>query len=805
MHERPELLVRILHPDDRETTIDAYRQAFAARKPISIRYRLIAKDGRAVWVHDELAIATDRAGRPTHAQGFLVDVTPQTTAQEELERQHAELGALHETALPSTSSTPKLLERIAVQAGELVGTRDTYVYLREDDALSIAVGTGSFAESVGTRVTKGEGLAGRVWATSEPLAVDDYAAGRPPARFEADRLHGVVGVPLRSRTDVVGVLGLAYDRPGKTFGASEIALLSRFAHLATLALESASVQRGAGGAAGAPARGGRAARGGAPLPHAGRAPSAGDLHQPQTRPWGTSTSARRSRPCSATRPTSGSRGRPPERCRAPGRPRRSPRGRRTPPRDWGAPPLRVSLHRSRRSDRLGAGRDDPRAGRGGGHLWVQGFLVDITERKLAEETRARLAAIVESSSDAITSASLDLRLTSWNAGAERMFGRPADEMVGQQITTVIPEGQQEDAVGLLGEVVARDHVALLETVRETLMDACSTSRSRSRPSMLRPEGRRRLGDRTRRHGAQAGRGRPRAPAEQEARAFAEDAQRDLFAQNERLRELDRLKDEFIALVSHELRTPLTSIRGYTELLLDEEAGTLTDDQRKFLGVVETRTDSSTSSAISSSSHRSRPENSCSRSESSISARSPPRASRRRARKPRRRRSPSRSPPAPRCPHQDRANRTASRQPRLERRQVHSPREDASTYGCAPDRVRRSSRYVTAAWAFRPKSRSSSSSASSARARQPSRQSRDRARLGHLQGDRGGARRPDHGRERGESGNDVPGSRCRFTPTPSSQSAPRLRDRRLRPVSVAEPTDGLDHRTVCAAPSSLRRR
>jgi signal transduction histidine kinase len=74
--------------------------------------------------------------------------------------------------------------------------------------------------------------------------------------------------------------------------------------------------------------------------------------------------------------------------------------------------------------------------------------------------------------------------------------------------------------------------------------------------------------------------------EQEARAIAEAAQRDLSAQNERLRELDRLKDEFIALVSHELRTPLTSIRGYTELLLDGEAGNLTDEQRRFLGVVE---------------------------------------------------------------------------------------------------------------------------------------------------------------------------------------------------------------------------
>jgi signal transduction histidine kinase len=89
------------------------------------------------------------------------------------------------------------------------------------------------------------------------------------------------------------------------------------------------------------------------------------------------------------------------------------------------------------------------------------------------------------------------------------------------------------------------------------------------------------------HRIQAERDRERLLAvEQEARAYAEAAQRDLAAQNERLRELDRLKDEFIALVSHELRTPLTSIRGYTELLLDGEAGKLTGDQRQFLGVVE---------------------------------------------------------------------------------------------------------------------------------------------------------------------------------------------------------------------------
>jgi signal transduction histidine kinase len=72
----------------------------------------------------------------------------------------------------------------------------------------------------------------------------------------------------------------------------------------------------------------------------------------------------------------------------------------------------------------------------------------------------------------------------------------------------------------------------------------------------------------------------------EARSEAEAARRAMAQQNKRLRELDRLKDEFLSLVSHELRTPLTSIRGYLELVLEEEGGELSPDQRRFLEAVE---------------------------------------------------------------------------------------------------------------------------------------------------------------------------------------------------------------------------
>jgi signal transduction histidine kinase len=60
----------------------------------------------------------------------------------------------------------------------------------------------------------------------------------------------------------------------------------------------------------------------------------------------------------------------------------------------------------------------------------------------------------------------------------------------------------------------------------------------------------------------------------------------LRAQNEELRRLDQLKDDFVASVSHELRTPLTSIRGYLELVLDGDVAELTEEQLRYLLVVD---------------------------------------------------------------------------------------------------------------------------------------------------------------------------------------------------------------------------
>jgi signal transduction histidine kinase len=71
---------------------------------------------------------------------------------------------------------------------------------------------------------------------------------------------------------------------------------------------------------------------------------------------------------------------------------------------------------------------------------------------------------------------------------------------------------------------------------------------------------------------------------------AEAGRRLQVEQNDRLRKLDRMKDDFVASVSHELRTPLTSISGYVELMIEGETGSLNQEQLSFLGVVRRNAD-----------------------------------------------------------------------------------------------------------------------------------------------------------------------------------------------------------------------
>jgi PAS domain S-box-containing protein len=108
---------------------------------------------------------------------------------------------------------------------------------------------------------------------------------------------------------------------------------------------------------------------------------------------------------------------------------------------------------------------DPIRDQHGAIVGVVNFFHDIGEQKKAERATGLLAAIVDSSDDAIVSKSLDGIITSWNRSAEHLFGYTAEEAVGQHIALIVPPGRQSEEVAILERLRRGERVQHFETVR----------------------------------------------------------------------------------------------------------------------------------------------------------------------------------------------------------------------------------------------------------------------------------------------------------------------------------------------------
>jgi len=164
------------------------------------------------------------------------------------------------------------------------------------------------------------------------------------------------------------------------------------------------------------------------------------------------------------------------------------------------------------------------------------FVLDITDRRRADEVRSLLAAVVDSTEDAVISKALDGRILSWNGGAAAMFGYTAEEVVGQSIDILVPEHLRPLEREFLERVSRAERVMPVETLRValngTVLDVSLTI------SPIRDLDGRIIG----------------------ASSIARDI-RGRKALEESLRESDRRKDEFLAVLAHELRNPLAPIRN----------------------------------------------------------------------------------------------------------------------------------------------------------------------------------------------------------------------------------------------------
>ncbi|HEY7205807.1 MAG TPA: PAS domain S-box protein [Methylomirabilota bacterium] len=183
------------------------------------------------------------------------------------------------------------------------------------------------------------------------------------------------------------------------------------------------------------------------------------------------------------------------------------------------------------------------------------YFRDIAPQKAAEALSSRLAAIVDSSDDAIVSKDLNGQIMTWNPAAERMFGYTAAEAIGQNITLIIPPERRHEEAIVLGRIREGLSVEHFETVRvrkdgQTVDVSLTVSPVRGSDHQVV--------------------GASKIARNITARKAIERERTELLARERAARAeaetANRAKDDFLTTLSHELRTPLNAVYGWAAIL-----------------------------------------------------------------------------------------------------------------------------------------------------------------------------------------------------------------------------------------------
>jgi PAS domain S-box-containing protein len=205
---------------------------------------------------------------------------------------------------------------------------------------------------------------------------------------------------------------------------------------------------------------------------------------------------------------------------------------------------------------------DPLTNSAGKIIGAINIFEDVTDWRKAEQASRRLAAIVESSEDAIISKDLNGIITSWNQAAERVFGYTAEEVIGKPITLLIPPERHDEEPGILARIQRGERIEHYETVRQhkdgSLLDISLTvspirdalGNIVGASKIARDITRRKLVEEALRH------------SEERARQQAQELEQQLIMSG-RLVSLG----EVTASMAHEFNNPLGIIMGFVEDLL----------------------------------------------------------------------------------------------------------------------------------------------------------------------------------------------------------------------------------------------
>ena len=203
-------------------------------------------------------------------------------------------------------------------------------------------------------------------------------------------------------------------------------------------------------------------------------------------------------------------------------------------------------------------------------LYYYSFITDITQRKQAEEVQGRLAAIVETADDAIIGKDLNGIIHTWNVGAETIFGYKAEEVIGKNISILVPPGLADEVPEILSRIKRGQHIEQFETKRmrkDGTIIPVSLIFSAIKDSNGRIIGASKIA-----HDITDSK-----LAEEEIKRLNDD----LVVRNDKLEFANKELESFIYSVSHDLRGPLRAISGFCEIMMKDIADKLDQKGKRY--------------------------------------------------------------------------------------------------------------------------------------------------------------------------------------------------------------------------------
>jgi PAS domain S-box-containing protein len=239
----PDLYSRLIHPEDRERVLASRESAETNGAPQRSEYRVLARDGRIVWIREETSIVRDAAGQPAYTQTLLLDESERKRAREEHERLRAA-----ERAAASVGIVRQGQLDLLGEAGEILGSStDAHASVQrvsdlvvrdladwctvdaaEEDGDLMRLAVASAPRRSTAPPAEPAATAQLVVRSGRRLLLPGFDADAEEAELPSGAVS-VISVPVRSRGRSLGALTLARAAPGPVYGADELSVAENLA------------------------------------------------------------------------------------------------------------------------------------------------------------------------------------------------------------------------------------------------------------------------------------------------------------------------------------------------------------------------------------------------------------------------------------------------------------------------------------------------------------------------------------------------------------------------------------------------